>query len=362
MNGHRYFHSSPGRANAPLLVALCRRYLGTADEDLVRDSLNRSFEPRAFLALVRSHGLLLIANHVLAPYRAYFPTEFWSEWDAAVKRLVLNHVRLAKIAVDIHRAFASASITHVFLKGPVLAEALFPGQVLRTCTDIDVLVAPRDLSRADVHLRELGYAPVSAQGSSGSALGKKDVIYRRADRPHPIELHTRTHDLELLFERGESLESVIRPQAFHGEAMPVLADVPNAIYLALHGAKHHWSSFRWLMDLAVLFPQKELSWATTMVRAQELHLEKPLREAAFLLYELFGIENVALPKLSTREIVQLGRGFDWARDSNRSRWARFCLACYRSLLVSGFWRRCRMWFFLTRSLPRSSVLRRLPRH
>src|SRR5262249_61546006 len=44
------------------------------------------------------------------------------------------------------------------LKGPILAERLYPEAAVRRCTDLDLLVAERDIERAAAALEPLGYA------------------------------------------------------------------------------------------------------------------------------------------------------------------------------------------------------------
>src|SRR5205823_6343094 len=68
-------------------------------------------------------------------------------WQANVARALDR----ALLALD------AAGIQTVALKGPALAERLYPEAAMRRCTDLDLLIAERDIERAARALEPLGY-------------------------------------------------------------------------------------------------------------------------------------------------------------------------------------------------------------
>ena len=103
--------------------------------------------------------------------------------------------QLDAAAADIFRSFGAARIDALLLKGPALAALLYTRGEVRGYSDIDLLVAPRDLARARARLAELGYEKAGASSGSwtspasctrrvGSTAGPAATL--SADRAPPV--------------------------------------------------------------------------------------------------------------------------------------------------------------------------------
>jgi hypothetical protein len=76
-----------------------------------------------------------------------------------------RHLLMTRALATILRHFATSDLAVIVLKGPVLAETVYPDPALRPFSDLDLLVRPEDRRRADLALRALGYQPLADEHS-----------------------------------------------------------------------------------------------------------------------------------------------------------------------------------------------------
>ena len=75
---------------------------------------------------------------------------------AALREQAVRNLMLDQLAAEVAGALAAEGIASLVLKGPVLAEWLYPGEV-RPYGDSDLLIAPADWKRAIAVLERLGF-------------------------------------------------------------------------------------------------------------------------------------------------------------------------------------------------------------
>jgi hypothetical protein len=157
---------------------------------------------------------------------------------------------------EILQTFEQHKIVAVPLKGPFLAERLYGDAALRMSYDLDILVSTRDLTRAEVVLREIGFIP-----------GIPDDYHRQwCRRRTTVELH---HDVEnplaFNFETACLLRR-IEPGLFQGQHCWQLAPRDELLFLCLHGVRHRFDRLSLILDLCLAFekqshPEMHLSQA-----------------------------------------------------------------------------------------------------
>lgn len=320
-------------AEARLLLAGCRKFLGA--ETSISDF---PVDEDAFLTLAREHRLeLVLAKAIVHPRRSSFSAATLRKFAAAEKRALVSHLKLVSAAIETHRALKNAEIPHLYLKGPVLAETIFPGKLLRYSCDLDILVEPSTLRRADRCLRDLGFRPDTvsddlSRRSRFSLAAGKDVCYRRPGFNHGLELHWKTHPVDPIANSpGYSFSESLTWESFHGEALPVFEDRLNCIYLCFHAAKHNWSRLRWLMDIALFLRVKNLEWPSLIDRARHFGLETPVWEAAILMRDLLALSlpsELAIPAAVERRFY---RRYELQNHGSRSK-----LGSFEMFLKQGF--------------------------
>ena len=181
--------------------------------------------------------------------------------------------QLRKALAEALAVLGDAAIPVVPLKGPVLAERIYPPSVLRPSTDLDLLVRASDIYRAAALLERLGYR---------GATGPSERYYRE----HHHHLHfQRTNGplLELHFRAFSGFGTAIGSEALFERARPftpkdcpptlVLAAEDEFVYLAAHLASHLFMRLAWLYDLKLfLRHHSDLSWDRLALRARSLGL------------------------------------------------------------------------------------------
>lgn len=101
-------------------------------------------------------------------------------------RLVIRKLMIDRLTVEIANAFASEGIETLVLKGPVLAEWLYPGEV-RTYCDSDLMVAPENRVRAIDVLETLGFHEYRPWMPSPLSLDPGGTAFERGD--DMVDLH-----------------------------------------------------------------------------------------------------------------------------------------------------------------------------
>jgi len=201
---------------------------------------------------------------------------------AAAAHVLVGAQELAALA----RAFETAGIELLALKGATLSDQLYGTPAGRYYGDIDILVRPRDAARALQLLNASGYGV-----GEGMFEQQPNAIFLRADgRRLPIELHTQLAEYRALFTLGTD-------EAFAASATGTIAgqkirtlDLETAIaYAAFHGARHHWSRLGWLVDIAAAASLPHVQWPRVAAIAKATGTERHLAFAMALTRTLLGI-------------------------------------------------------------------------
>ncbi|MGB9144244.1 MAG: nucleotidyltransferase family protein, partial [Acidobacteriaceae bacterium] len=140
--------------------------------------------------------------------------------------------------------FHSHTIPVIALKGPSLAERLYGDAALREYLDLDLLVRPRHLSRAEELLSALGFVPAGRRGDYERPWRRRSVL---------LELH---HDVEnpLAFDfRIADAWQRARLAEFHGVPVHLLAPADEFLFVCLHGVRHRFGQLRLILDLVLAF-------------------------------------------------------------------------------------------------------------
>lgn len=197
-------------------------------------------------------------------------------------------------------AFERADVPVIPLKGPLLAERLYPDPALRPFTDLDLLIAPSDLSRALELLSTLGYRHLDEGRPLGYELAYAAAAAFVRDGASPRELPLDVH-WKLLDHRsgrraraiefGEIWDRAVKV-VWWGQPGLTLCPEDLVIYLALHWAVHHaFSGLVWRLDLALLLRRYggTLDWEGVAERARRWGVRRALHAALSEVQAGFGV-------------------------------------------------------------------------
>jgi len=178
---------------------------------------------------------------------------------AASREAVAHGALLDRELVRAVAALDASGIRAIAFKGAHLAHALYPEPHLRPRTDVDLLVAPVDRTRASVTLAAAGYTrPVHVSGTVILGQFHVERTTRWGGRV-PLDVHWRPFAPLVLCGAldAEDLFRDAATQMVAGVAVRV-PSVPHALALAvLHLAAHHghgWDLL-WLNDVRLLAAQ-----------------------------------------------------------------------------------------------------------
>jgi Uncharacterised nucleotidyltransferase len=154
--------------------------------------------------------------------------------------------RLDAAAVEVFDAFDAAGVQAVLLKGPALAQLLYKADEHRGYSDVDLLVAPRQLAAAERVLAGLGYANIADRLGIDDVAGVLNAeTWTRvggtetATAGTMVDMHWQLPGSEASPEAAwEALTRGCERVELQGRRVPTLAVEGLALHLATHAAHH----------------------------------------------------------------------------------------------------------------------------
>jgi hypothetical protein len=187
-------------------------------------------------------------------------------------------------------ALDSRGVQTVALKGPVLAERLYPEPGMRRSTDLDLLVAEADIERAAAALEPLGYE--LEDGLAARYARRHHHHLHLAGRcPPVIELHFRAYVGFGVTLQAEALLGRARGyRTARGAPCWILEPEDELLYLAVHAAGHCFDRLLWLYDLKLFMTQHPgLDEDIVSTRARALGVMAALALSSSVLRRRLGI-------------------------------------------------------------------------
>ena len=230
-----------------------------------------------FVAEASRHGVAALASRGLARCETA-PTRVVRSLEGHLLANRLRNLRLYSHLTAVLDRLSAQAIDVVVLKGAYLAQTVYADPALRAMSDADLLVRDRDLARAAVALREMGWT----QGTSERVSAHQLPTFEH-DGVH-VELHWTIEDdgspfaidVAGLWERAIPAR-VGRARAF------ALSPEDLLLHLCLHTAYGHgWKQFdgglRQLSDIAAVLRHhaSTLDWDAMLERAEEWRTERCL--------------------------------------------------------------------------------------
>lgn len=227
--------------------------------------------PDDWLALLEGaarHGLVGALLSRLPSGGAGPPPAFREKLHREIAGLSARAGLLATALDEALRMLEGGRIPVVALKGPVLAERLYPEPATRPSTDLDLLVADADFDRAAAALEGLGYELDRSFTADYQRRHHHHVKLTRARGP-AIELHHRAVSGFGTFLPAEELVARARPFiTATGARVLTLSAEDELLYLCVHAAGHLFARLGWLQDLLLLLERHpDLDWALVVRRA-----------------------------------------------------------------------------------------------
>lgn len=308
------------------MVELCRQFLaqahgqapaaGAAEE---RDNAGQGMvtDWDELQRLSRFHRVApLIGRMLQASGSLGAPPEVVDWFRRESREAATRNLFLTAELLRIDEALVRRGITCVPNKGPVLAQELYGDVSLRVFGDLDLVLEPASVPAALEALFNLGYAVGSCRAEPPSTeLLLKFAATLRGEIPliHPqsrvqVDLHWNILGRKRL--KGYSLARSISPRRLPLADRSLLRFKTQDlfIFLSLHGFKHAWARFNWLVDLAMLLRSegKNLDWPGIASRLDDQAAVATLT-GVFLCHDLLGVDGFPLEKFFREPLTERAR-------------------------------------------------------
>ena len=265
------------------------------------------------LYLVDRHRLGNLAyQNLQAQGAAGFPETARTALRARARKEATDSLRHTGELLRLQKSALEQGLELLPLKGPALSQRLYQDPSCRSLHDLDLMILPEDLQRADLWLKGDGYrriAPELELGPRLLAVYQKrchHFCYVHEQRQIMVELHWRFHawspgQVALLWDHSPS-----RP-AFSGASLRQLDDDALLMLLCEHGGDHWWFRLKWLSDVAMLLADKSPdSWARTLEQAELFAVKPVLAQALLLCHWLYQVALVEPARGLIQELPEAG--------------------------------------------------------
>ncbi len=209
------------------------------------------------MRLIENHRFLGPAARLVRENRGDFPTDFAAGIERRFRAKCMQNMVLVRRQVELLGAFRGEDVAVTFFKGPVLAERLYHNQNTRFSHDIDMLVGPGEVRRADVLLHRLGYRRLNPAIRDGDLLNyfsrHKHAGYLHCEDRTLVEIHSRLHDNWSEFPVPPETIGRHRIEVeLFGSRIPTFDDEFLLTYLSFHASHHFLRRLFWLADISTL--------------------------------------------------------------------------------------------------------------
>ncbi|MBW3591151.1 MAG: nucleotidyltransferase family protein [Actinobacteria bacterium] len=222
-----------------------------------------------------------------------------------------------KICADLAAAASalkSSGISFLVLKGPALAELVYDRADLRTYTDLDLLVHPRDFKVAYEALEAMNQG-ASLPSINWGLLGRLQAGQLSTALPgnSVCDLHWHLLSLRGLRESSniwtEELFERSQPVNLKGTATSTLAAEDQLLHSCLHASTSGSIRLKWVKDIERCAAYKDIDWPTVVERAKQWKVSARVGASLYFAASTIGVE---LPEGVVRSLVQsrFGRAAD----------------------------------------------------
>ena len=198
----------------------------------------------------------------------------------ALGRTIRMQKLTAAMGVFHRKCIAPVKANHTYMKGPALAQQFYRDPALRTCSDVDVLVAESDFAKVAELAFNRGYRflldPVI--GSFVTKADDMSFIIRHADVISMFDQDNIHIELHRYIEKTTPIFPVARilRESQHlklgNDTVNSLSTAWHFVYIIYHHSRHFWSRLHWVADLHALMSHSSFNMEEVLRLADEVGL------------------------------------------------------------------------------------------
>jgi len=243
------------------------------------------------LQISQWHRLHTVLFKMLRENPSHVSADVMPQLEAGYRANAARNMKLTSLLFRLLGAFNEANIPVLVIKGLALAAPLFGDVAMRRSGDVDILIHPDDVPRA----QDLVCAMESCSTSALSPFRLK--VLMRTDNEMKLYLSDELVELQWglapmlsLYPAGwEDLYGEAENVSMAGRGVPTLGTLEMLPYLCFHGTKHLWYRLFWLLDVAAWMQWKQCwPWQAMLGRAQDREQSRSILLGLALSRHLFG--------------------------------------------------------------------------
>jgi hypothetical protein len=256
-------------SDAEALFELFRVLPARAEE--VRAALAR-VSVEQLVAEAQRHALGAVLLHELTAAGAELPLAPADALRTQTVQTAGVALRIERLTLKVLDALTEHGVIPVLLKGYGLASRFYPDPLVRAMTDVDLLIPPEGLPKAERALEPLNLRRKEAPAEA----------YDRAHHHHlhlisddgPVELHFRALTAFGAILEGAPLYARSTAATLKGRTVRYLLPEDELVYLAAHAAGHLLLQLSWLYDIKLLVLRtSDMRWEVVVERARESRMQ-----------------------------------------------------------------------------------------
>ena len=252
---------------------LCLAACPHPDLAKIRERLRAGIDVDVVMELAAQHG---VRPNLLQALSSLSWDQVPARMRDALERFQHGHLlralAVANELIGLAAGFSDARIDFAAFKGPVLAMQLYGDVALREYSDIDIIVRPAAVDRAERVLSARGYRNTQGDQAFRRAFlrHQRQYAFVRDAVDAAVDLHWDFSAELLPFPvRAAEIWSASKPVVIGGVNVPSLAGEDLVLLLAGHGTKEAWRSVGWVCDFAMLVERLPgLDWPGIHARAR----------------------------------------------------------------------------------------------
>lgn len=242
------------------LLAACVRWprSGARATSVAEAAADPALDWSTFERAVGRHRVAGFVVDGLAAAGVEAPSPVFKALRARASADALLNLRFTGEAIRLVALLRAADVDVLVLKGATLMARAYGDLAIRHSRDLDLLVSPADIVRADEVCATAGYQRVQPPPGAGPAeleawlRWRKDFIYHGPAQGLTLELHFRPTLSPLQADRLNLEAGRCETQIQKGVSLPAVGGEALYAYLCLHGALCAWFRLKWLADIAAL--------------------------------------------------------------------------------------------------------------
>jgi hypothetical protein len=230
------------------------------------------------------------------------PPATLSQLRAMFEANAAANLALTSELFNLLKLFEEQGIPVIPYKGPVLAASVYGNLTLRQFGDLDILVQPRDIIRAEDALIAQGYRPTADLGWEHE--------FRSPDGRVAVDLHQilTSWDFWLAFDM-KGLWQRLQPVSMFGQNILSFSPEDLLLILCVYIARDCWDGQIRLVEIAdlaeLLRTHPEIDWERTVKEAKKTGTQRILLLGLFLACELLGakLPEIILQRITAEQLI-----------------------------------------------------------